>query len=449
MEHVYRSMLEEYTAGQGMEVKLVELSQDQDTAMQHFLSGNNLLLLGAAGTGKSKLVHEMKYQATEQLHKRIAVTATTGIAAYNINGLTIHSFMGIGTGEQPIDQLIRRVRKKHNVKKRLMNIDILVIDEISMMSGLLFEKLDVICQTIRRCTLPFGGIQLVLTGDFLQLLPVFKPNERFNKDMDTRLLFESDIFKRYFTDKNTVLLTTNHRQQQKYFMDLLMNIRTGQCTKHDYTTLTERLVKDIQPGMIHLVTSNQHANTINQHNLQEINDEAFVYDATFSSCGDPANALDLLNELRLQFQQKGLFQLTLKKGARVMLTKNLDVEGGLVNGSVGTIIGYTSERFPIVLFDIGIRQTIEPAEWTLEFGDDKAVVSQLPLLLCWAVTIHKSQSLTLDSAMMDLGSCFCEHQVYVALSRVKHLDGVFLASFDPAKIKVNQKVITFYSELQK
>jgi len=454
----YRGMLEDYGNSEGIDLEMTKLSASQKRALEIFESGRNVLVIGAGGTGKSRLIKEIRYQTERNWPgKRIVVTATTGIAAYNINGITINSFLGIGTGEAELETLIKRVRKKFGIRERLKYTDVLIIDEISMASAELFEKINSICQSIRRSSAPFGGIQVVLTGDLFQLMPIFNKNQALYKEQDTRLIFESPVFLKYFTSQNTINLQENFRQNDSKYIETLMRIRKGTHTPADIELLNTRLLKnnDITsslPPMVYLVASNKHAQIINTTNLNGIDSKGYKYNSKFIEEGHKDICSELTRELHAQFNQKGINEITLKLGARVMLIKNISVEEGLVNGSVGTITKFEESEhgespYPRVKFDNGVERLIVPVEWELELGTTGEMsvskATQLPLMLCWAITIHKSQSLTLDKAMMDLSGCFCEHQVYVALSRVRGLDGLYITSFDKDKIKVNEKVQKF------
>jgi ATP-dependent DNA helicase PIF1 len=459
----FRGLLEEYNQTQEPEnqIEIVQLSETQQRAMDLFTAGKNVFIIGSGGHGKSMLVKEMRYKQKE---KRVVVTATTGIAAYNINGVTINSFMGIGTGDQSVERLINKIRRKQKIAERIRMVDILIIDEISMASAELFEKINVICQIIRRSSMPFGGIQVILTGDLLQLLPVFNKNESLFPNQDKRLIFESEIFNRYFDNTNTVELKTNFRQNDKQFIELLKRIRTGVHTKKDIDLLKTRLITNLErtqhetisttnfSDVVHLVSSNKQAQIINLTNLNGINEVGVEYKAQYIQTGDKEVTDELTSDIRFQFNQKGIDSIHLKRGARVMLIKNLEVEIGLVNGSVGTITKFEEvdgNLYPFVEFDNGVRHLILPEQWELEYSQNSVKAIQIPLMLCWAITIHKSQSLTLEKAILDLGDCFCEHQVYVALSRLRSLDGLYLNSLNAKKIMVHQKVLEFLKRTNK
>lgn len=429
----------------------LELSKTQKAAFERFKTEESLLILGSAGCGKSYIIKEFHRWVTTSQQKTIYVTSTTGISAFNIGGITINSFMGIGTGESSVETLIKRLKYKVGIKNRIKMTDILVIDEISMMSAAVFEKINHICQILRKSSKPFGGIQIVLTGDFLQLETVFNRNI-LGKDQDTRFIIESELFKKMFK-KSTIVLKKNFRQSSDHrYIDLLLRIREGNHTEEDINLLKTRLAIKPHGNHVHIVNSNKSAQIINESKLSNINEPIHQYVTQYKDSGKDAEIDELLiNELKFQFKQKGIDILELKKGARVMLTKNIDVSIGLVNGSIGVIDSFTEnqdEKFPIVIFDnIHGKHVIYPVSIELELNNCTCIASQIPLMLSYALTTHKLQGLSLDSAILDLSTAFCNGQVYVALSRVKSFDGVYLKSFDPSKIKVNKKMKEFLDNL--
>ena len=437
-----------------------ELSKTQKEAFQKFKDHQSLLILGPGGVGKSRLIKIMQEYHTSEGGTDMALCASTGVAAYNIGGMTIHSFMGIGSGDSDLNTLIRRIFLNKSILERIKTIKILVIDEISMLSASIFEKIHCIFQHFRKNKAFFGGVQLILTGDFLQNEPVFNDfKTRSEEEPDTRLLIESDLFNMHFNqkNKNIILLKTNFRQKNdSSFLDLLLRIRQKCYTPEDISLLEskcssfknelqEKMLNKIIP--VHLVSSNKKAQIINESNLKKIQETEFVYNASFNKSKSSFEIDLLTKELETQFKQKGLDNLRLRKGARVMLIKNLDVVKGLVNGSVGTITDFTGDNYPIVLFDNGHKKTIEPSNWELEMNNCRVKAMQIPLILAYALTIHKSQSITLDHAILDLEDCFCNHLVYSALSRLRSFDGLLLKSFNHQKITVNQDILTWLERI--
>ena len=441
----FRDLLVEHNERTGSKIETEyspDLSKTQKKAFEKFKKGDNILILGAAGCGKSKIVKEMYKYIKDKTNKEMYVTSTTGISAYSIKGITINSFMGIGTGESSVEILLRRLRYKMGIKDRIKRADILVIDEISMMSADIFEKINVICQTLRKCRKPFGGIQMVITGDFLQLETIFK-----NESGDRRLITESELFKKMY-DNNTVILKENFRQNgDNKYIDILLRIRKGVQTEDDIKVLNSRLTKVIKPNMIYLVSSNKKAQAINNLRLSNIKSLDHVYDCVYTQTGTNDTCDTLKRELQLQFVQKGIESLRLRNGCRVLLIKNMDVSIGLVNGSTGTIKECLEDSV-VVEFDNGVTENIQKLEWELELDNSKVFCKQIPLMLAYAITCHRSQGLSLDSAVLDLDDCFCNHMVYVALSRVKSLEGLYLKSFDPKKITVNSKIVEYINKIE-
>jgi ATP-dependent DNA helicase PIF1 len=420
-----------------------DFSDDQKRAFIKLKEGQTLLVTGEGGTGKSHLIKVFVEWVRTQTSKTIYITATTGISSYNIGGITINSFMGIGTGVGDCEALLHKVRRQKQTTKRLREMDILIIDEISMMSAEFFEKLNYILCAVRRNNLLFGGVQLLLSGDFLQLLPVFNKN-----DTDRRLIFQSDLFRNTFTKSNTISLEKNWRQMEdKTYSELLKRIRYGIFTEDDIKLLNDRTCTTPPSDCaIRLVSSNKKANDINKTNLDKIlvTQKSMEYKASYLSNFTEENEVFhlLQKELSFQLAQRDMENIRLAKGARVMLVKNIDVENGLVNGATGIIKDF-EWGFPVVKFDSGQEVLVKETEWELEINSYKMIARQVPLMLAWAITTHKSQSLTFNSAIMDLSDCFTDAMVYVALSRVRTLSGIYLSSFDPRKITVNQKTIEF------
>lgn len=422
----------------------INLSSEQRHVIELFKKGNNIFLHSSAGCGKSTIVKEMSRISKKEC-RQIAITALTGVAAHTIGGLTINSFMGIGTGKLPVDALIRKVMQKKDIVNCIKNLDVLVIDEISMMSAELFEKLDVICASIRRKkNLFFGGIQVIIVGDLLQLEAIF--NDSFGRlngvQEDTRLIYSSPLIKKF----KRVDLTKNFRQLDKTFSDVLSRIRIGTCTESDIALLETRMLSKISGGLppaIHIVTSNKKAGEINNSCMNANKNKEYTFNATFT--GKALNDVQkmLTTELQNQFTQRNMLSLNLKKDCRIMLIRNLDVSVGLVNGAMGTVIKLDNTSNVTVKFDNGTTIVIIPHEFSIEYNNEKVSAYQLPLILGFSLTAHKSQSLSLKNAIMDLDSAFCNHLVYVALSRIETLDGLFLKTFNKNKIMINKNTLTY------
>ena len=409
-----------------MDISLEELSDSQELAIEKFKKGENILLVSPAGFGKSHTTKKMK----KLTQKNMYLTATTGVAAYNIGGMTINSFLGIGSGEASAQELYRKVRMKEEIVSRIVSTDILVIDEISMMSACLFEKINYLMMAIKKSPKFFGGIQVIFSGDFMQAMPIFK------KQIDRRLIFESDLLLDNF---NIIKLTKNYRQYDDLeFSQILTRMRMGETTSEDINTLNKKIgVKcNLLKEPMFLTSTNRKASEINAIRMKNIREEEKIYKMKSSG------SKDLKKDLEYQMSIKNMDTLVLKKTARVMLVKNIDTEIGLVNGAMGIIMEFV-QGYPEVKFDNGIIRVIKEENWELNVDGLKAKIKQLPLMISYASTLWKSQSLTLKNAILDLGDVFAEHMVYVALSRVSSLDGVYMKSFNPSKITVSQKCLEF------
>lgn len=407
------------------------LSDKQLDTLTHFKNGENIVVLGSAGCGKSEIVKQI-YKLAKELKKNIVLTATTGIAAYNISGMTIHSFMGFGTGNGLIYKVIDKIKDNKDAKERILSLDILVVDEISMMSAKFFERLDIIFKSIRKNTKFFGGVQLILSGDLLQLTPVFDRDTK-----DKRMINDSPLFNKL----KMIKLDKIFRQSDDSFIELLSRLRIGEQNESDIDILNSRLIEnETDIDSIHLVPTNKQMIDINVSQLNKLDSPEYKFRASF--LGDK----ELVKELKNQLDQRGLTEVTLKIGAKVMLVKNLNVSECLVNGSLGKIIDFQN-KIPLVQFTNNNTKLIQPEEFPLSLGKKCAFAKQIPLILAWSINIHKIQSQTLNKATMSLSNCFAEHQVYVALSRVRSLDGIFLNSFDSNKIYVNKNVKKYLEKL--
>jgi len=424
------------------------LSDSQEYAYKQFKDGKNLLILGEGGVGKSFLIKYLQSSTSIPIH----ITSTTGISAYNIGGVTIHSLLGIGIGTDDIDTLVRKINRNSLYRNNILDIKILVIDEISMLSAEIFEKINELCQRIRRNNSFFGGIQVIFTGDFLQLLCFFNKNrEIYGNNLDERLLVESDIFNEEFNNENNniIILKTNFRQNDNTFKELLYQVRKGTLTQDSIELINTRNIIPENEDIIHLVSTNKQTQIINTNKLKLLKSKTYKYISKYTQTGKNIKLCELLKkELQYQLKQKSLDILELKLHSRVMLIKNIDVVSGLVNGSTGTIINM-NEEFIEVKFDNGIVFNISKVEINnININHCKVSVTQIPLILAYALTINKSQGLTLNEAYIDISNCFTYHMVYTALSRVKSLEGIYLQSkINTKKILINDKVIDYLNNL--
>lgn len=429
----------------------MQLSTEQQYALELFKDRKNIFISGPGGTGKSALINNI-YDYTNK-YRNIKICAMTGFAATQINNqaTTLHSWAGIGIGNGDIDNLLKKIRRLSNKKDNWLSADILIVDEVSQMSKRLFDILNKIGQSIRKNKLPFGGIQLVFVGDFYQLPPIGNEN-----DIDSsKYCFESEEWFNIFPIQNSIILQQIFRQSDKQFCKILNQIREGKISKKSLEILKSYINRQNEDNNLIIPTklfpTRRQVDSINELELNKINDESMCYEMIYilDNQMEKEECMKSLNYLckNIPVPQK----IYLKKGSQVMNIINMETGRGnkLVNGSRGIIIGFQTEtRYPIVKFNEGFEETIKPYNWVHDTNQNMAV-SQLPIILAWALTIHKSQGSTLDTAEMNIGNDIFEvGQTYVALSRVKTLNGLYLNAFDPSKIKINKKVIDFYSKFK-
>ena len=420
----------------------LSLSPDQRRVVDAIEEGFNVFVTGPAGTGKSYLLQFLK---KEYMHKRFHLTASTGIAAVNIGGSTLHSWSGIGLGTLPFEQIITKIRsvKCARLRRKIREAKMLAIDEISMISSTTLDLINKLFKAIRENDTAFGGLQLILFGDFLQLPPVV---ETQLKDSE-HFCFKSKSWKE--ANLQTFILTEIFRQKEDKFVNLLNRLRFGKINKDDVEILRERYNakdanKSIKPTI--LSTHNYQVEEINRESLKMLPSKEHVFSAKFDG---KANKWEFLKKNCIASES-----LNLKIGAQVMMLKNTYKSDGIINGSLGIIIGFSPKRnYPIVEFSNGKIITISPEKWAVEKYDNKlkemveqASMTQIPLILAWAITVHKSQGMTLDKIECNLAHSFAEGQIYVALSRVRNLEGLFIKSFNVNKVRANKDVVKFYQD---
>lgn len=432
----------------------MDLNEAQTAAFQAVKSGRNIFLTGPAGSGKSFLLQTiLKWGAVTGKH--IAVTALTGCAALllGFSAKTLHSWAGIGLGRDTAEKLADAIKRSPSSKARWRKTSILIIDEISMMTPELFEKLDGIGKLVRASAAPWGGIQLVLCGDFLQLPPVVRGLS--GETAIGRFAFESPAWKTANLDPH--VLTKIERQTDAAFQTLLNECRIGEPSAASIAVLQSRQHLDwksqtIRPTL--LFSRNADVDSINEKNLAALQKPLRMFDAhTAIDRSDPTLEVPTGERLervleKLDSDAPYMPHLELCVGAQVMLLFNKDIEAGLVNGSRGVVIDFRiSDGVPIVQFLHGDPIAVEAHGWAS--ADFPAVVRlQIPLRVAYAVTIHKSQGATLDCALVDIGSTTFEYgQAYVALSRVRNLESLYIWNLDPARIRAHPTVIRFYETL--
>lgn len=464
----------------------VSLSKEQQAVLDQVLKGESVFFTGSAGTGKSVLLRHI-IAALKQSYKNkadaVVVTASTGMAACAIGGTTIHSFAGVGIALESPDLLVSKVRKNKKAVSRWTRTRVLIIDEISMVDGDLFDKLAYVAQKMKRSDKPFGGIQLVIAGDFFQLPPVSKGNASF--------AFNAKRWKECISQ--TVNLTQVFRQKDSTFVDMLNEMRMGTLSSSSiqkFRALSREIKYDDGIMPTELYPTRHEVEKSNLGRLNALDAETVTYISLDSGKGTPEQrARDLNNMMAVD-------KLVLKVGAQVMMIKNQSSEDGpgwLVNGLVGKVESFeevgattaaagerdscdessagktargtkqptksagsatgTRNRFPVVAWRLPTgrieKTTVEHAEFKVENaeGEVQSKRVQLPLILAWAMSIHKSQGQTLSRVKVDLGKVFEKGQSYVALSRATSLDGLQVLRFEPHKVMAHPEVIKWSKNL--
>ncbi|OGG05658.1 hypothetical protein A2872_04550 [Candidatus Gottesmanbacteria bacterium RIFCSPHIGHO2_01_FULL_42_12] len=407
----------------------------QKEALDLLMMGRSVFLTGQAGSGKTYLL--TKYIEFLKNHKiGVAVTASTGIAATHLNGITIHSWAGIGIKDSLDQKHLSRLLANENVRNRINNAKVLIIDEISMFHSYRLDMVNQVCKTLRRNNTPFGGLQVILCGDFFQLPPVTDPGQ-----LQSCFAFKSDAWGEL--DLKICYLDEQHRQLDDSFLKVLNSIRTSDVNEFTFEKLAGRLNKNFPVGIIpsKLYTHNVDVDAINNFELAKITKPEHKFMMT--DMGNP----DLVETLK-----KGCLapeELIVKEGAVVMFVKN-NQNKGYVNGTLGKITGFDPDGYPIIKTYSDKEIVATPVSWTIE--DDEEVIaeiSQVPLRLAWAITIHKSQGMTLDAAEIDLSKSFAYGMGYVALSRVKSLDGIRLMGINQNALLVDEEITKIDGEFRK
>ncbi|MCF2561561.1 AAA family ATPase [Bifidobacterium boum] len=423
----------------------------QTDALRILNAGANVFLTGAPGAGKTYVLNQFVKQA-RQRGASVAVTASTGIAATHLNGQTIHSWSGVGVAQVMTDTLLKQIKTRRG--KRIRATDILVIDEISMMHAWLFDMVDQACRAVRRSPEPFGGLQVVMSGDLFQLPPV--SNTRRDRELVAPPPELVAMRERYakagrnpngfvtesliWPELNPVVcyLTEQHRQDTGQLLDVLTDIRQGTVTDTDRQALDTRI--GVEPAgddvAISLYPNNRQADALNDSKLAQINEPEHRFEA------ESSGQVTLIKRLKSTMLAPEM--LSLKVGAAVMALRN-DTNQQYVNGSLGTVVDFVSTtegEYPMVDFENGHTVIMQPAAWEMMDGETVlASVKQVPLRCAWAITIHKSQGMTLDRARMDLRRTFAPGMGYVALSRVESMDGLYLDGINERAFLVSPEAV--------
>ena len=423
------------------------------------LETRNVFITGGGGVGKSYTISLLNKELP------LTLTSSTGISAINIGGQTIHSWLGIGTCEKDKEDAVAKLysRKNRAKLKEIQAAEYLVIDEVSMINSYTFDYINFVLKQVRQVDEAFGGLRVILTGDFFQLPPVFigKIKEINNKNVFIDYCFNSEAWKEL--NLKIINLTKVYRQTDKNFIDSLNRIRVGKCSEKDEKMIQSRITYAEPPkDCVKLFGTNKMVDDENTRKYNQLKGEERIYKAVdkiriYSSDGDSKMVNPHTHELKdedadlwYDFNKNCRVPeiLKLKVDTRVMLLRNRDFEEGLVNGSCGTV-AELSERSFLVKFDNGIDCWIgeEDIEITKQ-GETKILRTQIPLNLCYSSSIHKSQGLTFDNIWIDFKNIFAAGQAYVALSRVKSLSGLYIKGFNKNKVFADNKVKEFYEGLK-
>ncbi|THH28278.1 hypothetical protein EUX98_g5905 [Antrodiella citrinella] len=492
---------------------LILLSDEQRAVLDMVKRGKNVFFTGSAGTGKSVLLREIIKHCRSGRWGRLAITASTGIASVNIGGSTIHSWAGIGLGKETAQKLVGKLigqeahwkkkaarmpqdddidddeavldvefqphEKKNRTVERWKEVRTLIIDEISMIDGLLFDKLEFIARALRRNSAPFGGIQLVLSGDFCQLPPV--PDRANGTQQPPTFAFDAKSWSQCVG--KPVVLTKVFRQKDQAFVDMLNGMRFGhldQATINKFRSLSRAVTYTDGIEPTDLFPTRREVDAANSSRLNKIRESARQYNATdapgYDAEGRPIPFPQMERLLERLVAPKSI---TLKVGAQVMLIKNME-QGSLVNGSLGRVIAFKTTReattsgvriaameqnrdgtprvpeslmranslWPVVKFQNDVQMLCVPVQFEVNDADGKveAARGQVPLILAWALSIHKSQGQTLERVRVNLGRIFEKGQAYVALSRATSMEKLQVLNFDPAKVMAHPRVMAWMEE---
>lgn len=435
-------------------VKEKVLSDEQKSVLNKVVDQNkSIFFTGCAGVGKSLLIERMVQALTAKLGNdgQVVVTASTGRAAFNIRGCTLHSFAGIGLGKEEAPVLATKINFSNSLRYRWKKVKVLIIDEISMIDGRLFDKLEYIARSARDSERPFGGIQLILTGDFLQLPPVSSnvPGE----DAALRT-FQAKTWNKCIDE--SICLRTVFRQNDSEFVISLAKLRIGHLddpTVNLLTSLARDLPSQQEGEPVNLYATRARAEQYNSGKLSSIESTEYTY-----TCDDKITQKSGANVLN---QCPAAPSVALKKGAQVMLIRN--ITNDLVNGTVGVVTGFTNEvdknygtgrafkeALPIVRFTLSngkmYTRVLDRMVWEVTQPNGSVLASrcQMPLILAWAVTIHKSQGQTIQRLRVYLQDVFESGQVYVALSRAVSADNLQVVGLNPGSVKTDTDSLQFY-----
>ena len=455
------------------EPRFQDLNEKQRRALAIFNARENVFLTGPGGVGKSHLIRCMVESARNQA-RNVAVCAMTGCASVQLKcgATTLHSWSGIRLAKDENWQIVQSVVKNKRSATNWKTVDVLIVDEVSMMSRKIFELIEEIARTLRIRSRPFGGLQVVFCGDFFQLPPVGNEAD----PTSVQMCMESPQWLKVFPYSQCIELDQLYRQTDPQFVDILSEVRVGTLSEESVSILRKHVNRAVNLEETNNVVPTklfpikQKVEYVNKTMFGQITSTVYSVKfsvatkcATYIESGKPIDPVCLKTCLSLtpdEIEREVKFlvanippeeDVQFKVGAVVMCLVNLAVENGICNGSTGIVVDvYMKDgiSLPVVKFANGVRLAIEKYAWQSE-QYPSIVVRQLPITLAWAMTIHKSQGSTIEMAEMDIGrSVFAYGQAYVALSRVKSLHGLYLTDFNPAAIRADPKVVEFYEKIR-
>jgi len=407
----------------------------QTTALDILKLGKNVFITGSAGTGKTYLLQQfIQYLHERQIYPTIV--APTGIAASHLKGQTIHSFFALGIRDTVVDNgYVEFLLEKSYLKSRFSKLKVLIIDEVSMVSPEIFSSMDKVLRAFKNSPEPFGGVQVVISGDFFQLPPVSREFK------EKRFAWQSPVWKRL--ELKSCYLNEKFRQKDERLIGVLDEIRRGNISEKSHEMLNSCYMKELLSDHIptRLYTHNVDVDRINLEELHKLSGQAKVF--KYKSKGSSKNIEKIFKSALV------LEELSLKKGAVVIFIKN-NPEKFYINGTTGVVIGFEAD-IPIVKTSTGQKIRVVAEDWTIENdkGENIATVSQVPLRLAWAITIHKSQGMTLDAAEIDLSKTFEVGQGYVALSRIKSIEGLRLMGLNDMALTVDPLILRIDEPIKK
>jgi len=412
----------------------------QSQALSILKTGVNVFLTGEPGSGKTYVINKyVKY--LRGLGIEPAITASTGIAATHIGGMTIHSWSGIGIKDKLNKKALNKIVRSGYIAKRVRKAKVLIIEEVSMLTGNTLTMVDKVCRAIKQNAMPFGGMQVIFAGDFFQLPPVVKRSVDESSqtalidELSTRFAYDSPAWAE--ASPTVCYLTEQHRQDDGNFLAMLSAIRRNMFDEDHLSHLETRRIErhKAPPNIPKLYSHNANVDFTNDGILAKLPGKPHEF--TMSGFGEYGLVASL---------KRGCLSpetLLLKVGATVMFTKNNRKEG-FVNGTLGTVEGFNKENgSPIIKLRSGRKIIVEPMDWSVEENSKiRATITQLPLRLAWAITVHKSQGMNMDEAVMDLSGVFEFGQGYVALSRIRRLSGLHILGWNQRALQVHPEILS-------